>query len=125
MGYYRLEDRLILGMLQAAKMPPVRGRRSRDPAAEANSLAAETDLLRQEHRQMQALVRITKKLFRQGGRRRRGGPGRPRKDQPAPEAAAPKTPSTPTDRPAPPPPTATPPSPRRPGRPPLHPPAQA
>lgn len=123
MGYYRLEDRLILGMLQAAKMPPVRGRRFRDPAAEANSLATETELLRQEHRQMQALVRVTKKLFRERGRKRRGGPGRPRKDPAAQETAAPKAPSTPTDHPATPPPPATPP--RRPGRPPLHPPAQA
>ena len=86
--YYKIEDRMVAAMLEAAKMPAVRGRRG-NPMAEATTLAAQTEALRQEHRRMQSLLRISKKLFRRGTRKpRKNGPGRPkgpRMTQPGPE----------------------------------------
>jgi len=75
--YYKLEERLLRGMLLAASMPAARRGRRKDPAAEANQIAAETEDLRQEHRRMQSLVRITRRLFRTAGAR--NGPKGPRK----------------------------------------------
>ena len=101
--YYKLEERMVGAMLAVAKMPAVRGKR-KDPLAEATTLAQETADLRQEHRRLQSLMRISKKLFRTGGRKpRKNGPGRPK--QAIPGGAPPETPEAP----------------RRPGRPPLHP----
>lgn len=77
--YYKLEERMLRAMLATAAMPAVRGRR-KDPLSQANSLAEETAQLREEHRRLQSLMRISKKLLR--GRGRKGlkrGPGRPRK----------------------------------------------
>ncbi|MBI4565581.1 MAG: hypothetical protein HY716_12875 [Planctomycetes bacterium] len=103
LSYYKLEERLISGMLSAASMPAVRARRSKDPAAEANQLAAQTEVLREEHRRMQALVRMTKRLFR----------SRSRKPSLKPPKTGKMTPATDAE------PAATEP-PRRPGRPPAH-----
>jgi molybdenum-dependent DNA-binding transcriptional regulator ModE len=76
--YYKLEERLVGAMLEAAKMPILRGRR-KSPGAEAASLAEQTEELRQEHRRIKSLVRITKRLFRQRSRKtRKNGPGRPK-----------------------------------------------
>ena len=85
--YYKLEERLVRAMVVSASMPPSRGRR-KDPLTEARTLVSETEELRLEHRRMQSLVRVSKKLFR-SGRKPRGkrGPGRP------PKAASPETPA--------------------------------
>ena len=104
--YYKLEERMVRAMVATAKMPALRGRR-KDPLTEATSLAEETTQLRQEHRRLQSLMRISKKLLRTGARKRRkNGPGRPKQTIPA------ETPAQ------------TPEVPRRPGRPPQHPAAQ-
>jgi hypothetical protein len=67
-SYYKLEERLMGGMYQAALMPPGRrGRPSKDLASEANQIAAETEELRREYRRMQSLVRITRRIFRTKG----------------------------------------------------------
>lgn len=79
LSYYKLEERLLRGMLSAASMPAARRGRRKDPAAEANQIAAETEDLRQEHRRMQSLVRITRRLFRTGAR---NGPKGLRKAKP-------------------------------------------
>jgi hypothetical protein len=101
--YYKLEERMVRAMVATAKMPVLRGKR-KDPLAEATSLAEETAQLRQEHRRLQSLMRISKKLLRAGARKpRKNGLGRP-KASPGPETPA-----------------GTPEAPRRPGRPPLHP----
>jgi hypothetical protein len=107
LSYYKLEERMVRAMVATAKMPALRGRR-KDPLSEANSLAEETAQLRQEHRRLQSLMRISKKLLRTGARRgRKPGPGRPK------QAISPGT-AAETPEPA-----------RRPGRPPLHPVTQA
>lgn len=79
--YYKIEDRMVGAMLEAAKMPAVRGKR-KDPIGEATTLAEQTESLRQEHRRMRSLVRISKKLFRKGTRKpRKTGPKRPKAEQ--------------------------------------------
>ena len=106
-SYYKLEERMVKAMLAAAQMPALRGKR-KDPLAEATSLAQETELLRQEHRRLASLLRISNKLFRVKGRKpRKNGPGRPK------GAISPTAPSE-TPEPV-----------RRPGRPSLHPVSQA
>ena len=99
--YYKLEERMVRAMVATAAMPALRGRR-KDPLVEATSLAEETEQLRQEHRRLQSLMRISKKLLRKGARRgRKPGPGRPKgSTAPLTEGAEPA---------------------RRLGRPPLHP----
>lgn len=105
--YYKLEERMVGAMLAVAKMPALRGKR-KDPLAEATSLAQETAQLRQEHRRLSSLMRISKKLLRAGARKpRKNGPGRPKGA--IPPQTLPETPE-----PA-----------RRPGRPPQHPTAPA
>jgi hypothetical protein len=82
---------MVSAMLEAARMPAARRSRRRDPSLEANLIATETEELRREHRRMQALVRVTKKLFRQ--RPRKPGakpPGRPRKAVPLEAVSKPK-----------------------------------
>ncbi len=78
-AYYKLEERMVQAMLAAASMPPRRGKR-RDPAAEASWLAEETETLRQEHRRLSALMRVSNKLFRT--RLRKTKLGRPPKTAP-------------------------------------------
>ncbi|MCI0659195.1 MAG: hypothetical protein L0170_19245 [Acidobacteria bacterium] len=108
LSYYKMEERMVAAMLDAAKMPALRGRR-KSPMAEAASLSAQTEELRQEHRRIKSLVRITKKLFRRGNRKmRKNGPGRPKGPILTPPATEPEV-------------TA----PRRPGRPPAPEKAQA
>jgi hypothetical protein len=98
--YYKLEERMVAAMLESAKMPALRGRR-KSPGAEAATLAQQTEELRQEHRRIKSLVRITKKLFRRGTRKmRKNGPGRPKgpilTSPPAePEASTPRRPGRP------------------------------
>jgi hypothetical protein len=97
--YYKLEEKMVQAMMLAAKAPPTRGR-ARNPLAEATNLAEKTDALRLEHRRLQSLMRMSRKLLKSGTRKRRKY--RPRK----PRTADPKEPGNQT------------PSPRRPGRPP-------
>lgn len=92
--YYKIEERMFRAMLSAAAMPPRKGKR-RDPLAEATALSQETEALRLEHRRLQSLMRITRKLA--GSKKGKRGPGRPRKadsERPAPEAPARKAPAT-------------------------------
>lgn len=107
LAYYKLEERMLRAMLAVAQMPP--GRRStRNPAAEASFLAAETEDLRQEHRRIRSLLRVSRKLLAFGqARARKGGPGRPKGSGKKALAQGMVEP------------------PRRPGRPPQHPPAPA
>jgi transposase-like protein len=99
--YYKLEERMVRAMVATAAMPALRGRR-KDPLVEATSLAQETEQLRQEHRRLASLMRISSKLFRVKRRKyRKNGLGRPK------GSTLPQTEGT---EPA-----------RRPGRPPLHP----
>lgn len=86
MQYYKLEERMVRAMFAAATVKPGRGRR-KDPLAEASALATQTEDLRQEHRRLKSLVRVTKKLFRTGRRKaRKTGPGRPREGSPVQSA---------------------------------------
>lgn len=91
--YYKLEERMLRSMVATAKMPARRGRQ-KDPLAESTALVSETEELRREHRRLQSLMRVTRKLA--SGVKR--GPGRPRK------AATASPPSEPAHRkvPAPP-----------------------
>jgi hypothetical protein len=68
MQYYRLEGRMIQAMVETAKMPPGRGRR-KNPMQEMGTLAEKTEILRQEHRRMQSLMRISQKLVKLGGQK--------------------------------------------------------
>src|SRR5471030_1695841 len=68
--YYKLEERMVRAMVATAAMLALRGRR-KDPLREATSLAEETEQLRQEHRRLQSLMRISKKLLRGRGRKPR------------------------------------------------------
>lgn len=69
--YYKLEEKMLRSMLEAALMPSMR-RRGPSPATEATTLAAETEALRAEHRRMRSLVRVSRKLLGLGT-------GKPRK----------------------------------------------
>jgi len=82
---------MIQAMLAAVAMPPRRGKR-RDPALEASWLAEETESLRQEHRRLSALMRVSNKLFKT--RLRKPKLGRP------PKAAHPPGPPGKTPAPA-------------------------
>lgn len=76
--YYKLEDKMVRAMVQAAMLPGA-GRRG-DPGAEIRTLSEETEALRREQRRMQSLVRITRKVLGLGNRiPRKKGPGRPPK----------------------------------------------
>lgn len=76
--YYKLEGRMIEAMLAAVKMPATRGRR-RSALDEATTLSEKTELLRQEHRRLSSLMRVSKKLVKLGAPARKGR-GRPRKE---------------------------------------------
>ena len=94
MQYYKLEERLVGAMLEAASMPAARGRRM-SAAAAATRLAEETEALKQEHRRMKSLVRVSRKLFRPKGRKGgKRGPGRPKKGT-APQGASKPQPEAP------------------------------
>lgn len=81
--YYKLEERMLRAMVATAKMPARRGRQ-KDPLAESTALVSETEALRQEHRRLQSLMRVTRKLLPKPPRR---GPGRPRKAESSPTPA--------------------------------------
>ena len=78
---------MVRAMFAAATVKPGRGRR-KDPLAEASALATQTEDLRQEHRRLKSLVRVTKKLFKTGRRKaRKTGPRRPKEGSPVQSAA--------------------------------------
>lgn len=96
MQYYKLEERMVRAMLAAAVVKPGKGR-WKDPMAEASALATETEELRQEHRRLKSLVRVSKKLFKAGRRRgRKTGPGRPKEASPESPATEPRRPGRPS-----------------------------
>lgn len=70
--YYKLEGKMIAAMANAASLPPMRGKK-RDPLEAAAELAQETDQLRQEHRRMQSLLRVSRKLLKTRKRAPRKG----------------------------------------------------
>lgn len=88
--YYKLEEKMVQAMVLAAKMPPRRGR-GKDPMVEASSLAEKTEELRQEHRRMQSLMRISRKLLNLGARKpRKNGPRKPKTGLPGESATSPE-----------------------------------
>jgi hypothetical protein len=81
--YYKLEDQMVKGMVMAAQASLTRGRR-RNPLAEARDLEDRNVTLRQENQRMQALLRLTRKLFKTPPRGRKTAipkRGRPPKPQ--------------------------------------------
>jgi transposase-like protein len=101
--YYKLEEKMIRAMLSAALLPNGAGRHRASGAATA-AIAEETESLRQEHRRMKSLVRVSRKLLGLGaGKNRKYGPRKAKTSELA------QTPP------------AAPEAPRRPGRPPLQP----
>ena len=87
--YYKLESQMIGGMILAAESS-VAGRRGRSPLLETSNLGERNRRLRQENLRMQAMLRLTRKLFKTGPRGPKNGPrrGRPPK---ALTAARPET----------------------------------
>jgi len=78
--YYKLESQMIGGMILAAQSS-VAGRRGRSPLLETSDLGKRNLRLRQENLRMQAMLRLTRKLFKTGSRSPKNGPrrGRPPK----------------------------------------------
>jgi hypothetical protein len=78
--YYKLESQMIGGMILAAQSS-VAGRRGRSPLLETTDLGERNRRLRQENLRMQAMLRLTRKLFKAGPRRPKDAPrrGRPPK----------------------------------------------
>jgi transposase-like protein len=112
--YYKLEEKMIRAMMAAALLPSGAGRRRGTGAATA-AMAEETETLRQEHRRIKSLVRVSRKLLMLGARKtrkygsRRAKTGELTKAPPAmPEA--PRRPGRPPN-----PPTAAPPETRKEG----------
>lgn len=85
--YYKLEGQLVKGMVMAAEASLVKGRR-RNPLLESKDLEERNRRLRQEVLRSQAMLRLSRKLFKITGARRKYGPrmGRPPKTA-APEKA--------------------------------------
>lgn len=101
--YYKLEEKMVRAMLAVALLPSGAGRHRATGAGTA-AIAEETESLRQEHRRMKSLVRVSRKLLGLGsGKSRKYGPRKAKTGELA------QTPP------------ATPEAPRRPGRPPLAP----
>jgi transposase-like protein len=99
--YYKLEEKMVRAMLSAALLPSGSGR-GRAPGIGTAAMAEETESLRQEHRRMKSLVRVSRKLLGLGaGKSRKYGPRKAKTSESA------QTPP------------AAPEAPRRPGRPPL------
>jgi transposase-like protein len=99
--YYKLEEKMVRAMLATALLPSGAGRHQVTGAATA-AMAEETESLRQEHRRMKSLVRVSRKLLGLGaGKSRKYGPRKAKTSELA---------QTPPE---------TPEAPRRPGRPPL------
>jgi len=78
--YYKLESQMIGGMILAAQSS-VAGKRGRSPLSETADLGERNRRLRQENLRMQAMLRLTRKLFKNGPRRPKNAPrrGRPPK----------------------------------------------
>jgi hypothetical protein len=78
--YYKLEGQLLKGMVMAAEASLVRGRR-RNPLLESKDLEERNLRLRQEVLRTQAMLRLSRKLFKMSGPARKSGPrrGRPPK----------------------------------------------
>lgn len=78
--YYKLEGQLLKGMVMAAEASLVRGRR-RNPLLESKDLEERNLRLRQEVLRTQAMLRLSRKLFKITGPRRKYAPrmGRPPK----------------------------------------------
>ena len=78
--YYKLEGTLLKGMVMAAEASLVRGRR-RNPLLESKDLEERNLRLRQEVLRTQAMLRLSRKLFKISGPGRKSGPrrGRPPK----------------------------------------------
>jgi transposase-like protein len=78
--YYKLESQMINGMILAAQSNAA-GRRGRSPLLETSSLGERNLRLRQENLRMQAMLRLTRKLFKTGSKGPKNGPrrGRPPK----------------------------------------------
>ena len=89
--YYKLESQMIHGMIFAAQSS-LAGRKGRSPLLETSNLEERNRRLRQENLRVQAMLRLTRKLFRVGRRTR--GPGRPPGRRPLKESA-PETPTVP------------------------------
>ena len=84
--YYKLEGKMISAMANAASLPTTRGKK-RDPMEAAAELAQQTDQLRQEHRRMQSLLRVSRKLLKT----RRRGPRKVKSQERPPQALLPGT----------------------------------
>lgn len=107
--YYKLEEKMLRAMMEAALMPSMR-RRGPSPAAEATTLAAETEALRAEHRRMRSLVRVSRKLLGLGtgkprktalrGPKTEVSPGLPAAEMPKRRGRPPKAASMAPDLPA-------------------------
>ena len=78
--YYKLESQMIGGMILAAQSS-VAGKKGRSPMLETADLGERNRRLRQENLRMQAMLRLTRKLFKTGSRGLKSGPrrGRPPK----------------------------------------------
>lgn len=88
--YYKLEGQLLKGMVMAAEASLAGGRR-RNPLLESKDLEERNRRLRQEVQRSQAMLRLSRKLFKMAPRSPKSGPRRGRPPKPAtptkPEAA--------------------------------------
>ena len=84
--YYKLEGQMINGMILAAQSN-LAGKRGRSPLLETSSLGERNSRLRQENLRMQAMLRLTRKLFKTSPRGPKNGP---RRGRPPKALAAPK-----------------------------------
>lgn len=89
--YYKLEGQIVKGMVMAAEASLVRGRR-RNPLMESKDLEERNRRLRQEVLRSQAMLRLSRKLFRISGGRRKSGPRRGRPPKAATEIVPGTTP---------------------------------
>jgi transposase-like protein len=85
--YYKLEGQLLKGMVMAAEASLAGGRR-RNPLLESQDLEERNRRLRQEVLRSQAMLRLTRKLFKTAPRGPKNGPRRGR----PPKAMAPAKP---------------------------------
>ena len=88
MAYYKMEGQMVKAMMMAAQASSENGQKSK-ALLESDSLLSRNEALRKENLRIQSMLRLTKKLFRNGPKRRRRGrkpgrkPGRPPKTNPA------------------------------------------
>lgn len=84
--YYKLEGQMINGMILAAQSN-LAGRKGRSPLLETSALGRQNSRLREENLRMQAMLRLTRKLFKTGPR---GPKNAPRRGRPPKALAMPK-----------------------------------